>query len=162
MKFLCVIRFDQSDDKVFERAAAAGEWAVPGAFEFVGITERELTGKMRQAFANGFLALPSFGRSTFVTIGQIADNDIERLAQLLADNFMLRFGAPGYGEAIAAAREEIDFVLEMCAPKPVNTCFTVRRILTEAGDFREEYREISPPGLEKPHTRIWDMIDDGT
>ena len=34
MKFLRTIRFDMSDDAVFERAAPPEEWAVSGAFAF--------------------------------------------------------------------------------------------------------------------------------
>ena len=43
-KFLRTIRFDASDDRVFARAAAAGEWAVSGAFAFA----EELAEKRRQ------------------------------------------------------------------------------------------------------------------
>ncbi|MGI9386569.1 MAG: DUF6505 family protein, partial [Methyloligellaceae bacterium] len=37
MKFLRTIRFDESDDHVFDRAAAPDEWAVSGAFAFAEI-----------------------------------------------------------------------------------------------------------------------------
>src|SRR5262249_15189795 len=58
MKLLKTIRFDASDERVFDLAAAPDEWAVSGALAFAGAAPNSLTGKSRQAFANGFLGLP--------------------------------------------------------------------------------------------------------
>jgi len=70
------------------------------------------------------------------------------------------FGAPSQDAALAAAREELGYALELAAGKPLNTLLTVHRKLDDNGDIREEYREINPPGQERPHTRVWDVSDD--
>lgn len=158
MKFLRVIRFDHSDDNVFEQAAGTDEWAISGGFEFADMDEAQLVGKTRQAFANGFLGVPSFGRSTFCVIADMSDAEHTALAGDLARHFVDQYGAPDLDVALRAAEDELAFVSELCASKPVNTVFTVRRIL-EDGQFREEFREITPPG-EPRHTRIWDVVED--
>ena len=55
MKLARTIRFDPSDLKVFPRAAEEGEWALVGTFCFAHLNEADLTGKVKQAFSNGFL-----------------------------------------------------------------------------------------------------------
>ena len=42
--------------------------AVSGAFAFSNLAEGDLTGKLRQEFANGWLGLESFGRATFIAV----------------------------------------------------------------------------------------------
>ena len=68
MKLARTIRFDSSDLNIFDSTAEEGEWAISGSFMFAGISEDALVGKTRQAFANGFLGLSSFGFSTLVTV----------------------------------------------------------------------------------------------
>ena len=68
MRFLRAIRFDESDTRIFERAALPGEWAIPGTFVFADADPETLGGKVRQAFAYGFLGIGSFGWSTFVEV----------------------------------------------------------------------------------------------
>jgi len=160
IKVLRTIRFDSSDDHVFATPADPDEIALSGAFAFAGLGKLEITGKTRQAFANGFLALPSLGRATFVSVGEAGDNEVsdatEALARLLAEDYQ----APDMATARDAAREEIGFARELAEGKPLNTLLTVHRTLTEEGAIREEYREITPPGQERPHTRIWDVADE--
>ena len=48
------LRLDPSDLVVFDRAAAPGEWAVPGGFAFWDEDPAALAGKRRQAFRAGF------------------------------------------------------------------------------------------------------------
>lgn len=158
MKFLRVIRFDGSDEHVFETAAQPDEWVVSGAFAFADLAPQQLEGKTRQAFANGFLGIRSLGRSTFAAVAEMTGAEHEELVAALADHFLACYGAPGREEATRAAREEAGFVADLCAEKPVNAVFTVRRIMDE-GEIREEFREISPP-RERPHTRVWDVVDD--
>ena len=158
MKLLRVIRFDSSDDHVFERAGSVDEWAISGGFEFADVEPADLTGKTRQAFANGFLGVPSFGRSTFAVVAEIAEDELDTVRQALADHFVERYGAPDLDTALAAAGDELGFVAELCADQPINTVFTVRRTLDDGG-IREEFREIAPPS-EPRHTRIWDVVED--
>ena len=158
MKFLRAIRFDQSDDQVFARSAIPDEWCISGGFEFADAAPEDLVGKTRQAFANGFLGIPSFGRTTFATVGEIDALAYEDVVRALARHFVDVYGAPGEAEARAAAEDEAAFVGELCAEVPVNTVFTVRRVM-EDGEIREEFREIAAPG-EPKHARIWDVVAD--
>ena len=73
LKLARTIHFDDSDRNIFSRPAESGEWAISGGFEFSNWTEDDLSGKARQAFANGWLGLESFGRSTFVAVADIAE-----------------------------------------------------------------------------------------
>lgn len=160
MKVLRTIRFDASDDHVFVNPAQPDEIAVSGAFVFPGIGPEEIRGKTRQAFANGFLSLPGLGRATFVTVGEATDAELDAATQALAAMLQEDFGAPSQDAALAAAREELGYALELAAGKPLNTLLTLHRKLDDNGDIREEYREINPPGQERPHTRVWDVSDD--
>lgn len=160
MKLLKTIRFDASDERVFEHAAAPQEWAVSGAFAFAGLGPDAVTGKTRQAFANGFLGLASFGRSTFATVAEAAPADLEAVEQLLAAHFVAVHGAPSLEAALPAAREEAQFILDLCRDVPINTVFTVRRTRDAAGEIKEEFRTIRPPTGEPQHARIWTVVDD--
>lgn len=155
-RFLRAIRFDPSDLAVYAKAADEREWVVSGAFSFTGFDEAALRGKTRQAFANGFLAVPSFGRSTFATVAAIAPDDLRAVTEALARHLAEHHGAPDAAAATAAAREEVDFVCDLCADRPVNTVFTVFRRFDGEGNIREEFREVAPPGAPR-HARIWDV-----
>lgn len=159
MKLLRTIRIDASDAQVFERAAEPGEWAVSGGFAFADLAPEAVTGKLRQAFANGFLGLATFGRATFVTVSQGRDEDLEVATQALARHFVDAYGAPDLAAALPVARDELAFARELAGEHLINTLFTVRRVFDDDGRIREEYRTVEPPS--KPlHTRIWDVIDD--
>lgn len=160
IKVLRTIRFDSSDDNVFATPAGPDEIALSGAFAYAGIGIEEIRGKTRQAFANGFLALPSLGRATFVSVGEASDSEVSDATDGLARLFIENYQAPDMTAARDAAREEIGFAQELAEGKPLNTLLTVHRTLTDEGAIHEEYREITPPGQERPHTRIWDVADE--
>lgn len=159
MKLLRIIRFDESDNHVFATAALPEEWAVSGASEFAGLGDDEIKGKTRQAFANGFLGIPSLGRSTFATVANISGEERDELQMEFARLLVEQAGAPSLEAALAAADGEIGFTAELCADKPINTVFTVRRVIDKEGQFREEFREIKPPTGEPQHARIWDVVE---
>ncbi|MGI9463605.1 MAG: DUF6505 family protein [Aestuariivirgaceae bacterium] len=159
MKLLRVIRFDESDNHVFETAAEPDEWAISGAFEFTGLGDDQIKGKTRQAFANGFLGVPSMGRSTFATVARLTQDERDDLRLTLSRLFVERCGAPSLEEALRVADEEIGFAGELCADKPINSVFTVRRVIDSEGSFREEFREIKAPTGEPQHARIWDVME---
>lgn len=160
MKFLRTIRFDKSDDHVYEPAAAPEEWAVSGAFAFAEADPDALKGKAKQAFANGFLGLTSFGRSTFASVDDIGEAERAGLERALAEHFVARYGAPDVETALPAAREEADFIADLCKDSLINTIFTVRRHFDAEGRIREEFRSIQAPDSKPMHTRIWDVADD--
>ena len=160
MKLLRTIRFDSSDERVFAEAAAAEEWAVSGAFAFAGRAPEDITGKTKQAFANGFLGLPSFGRSTFATVADVHQAEADEIVHILARHFVDAYGAPDIEAARPVAEEEVSFVLDLCRDVPINTVFTVRRFFAPDGQIKEEFRTIKAPTGEPLHARIWTVEAD--
>lgn len=159
VKFLRTIRFDGSDEHVFPAAAGSDEWAVPGGFAFSGLEEDAVTGKVKQAFSNGFLSLHSFGHATFVCVADGHDDLIEELSVRLADHFVEVYGAPDREAALPIARGEIEFAAELAGGQPINTILAIGRSFDESGGIHEEYRTVTPPS-GKPHARVWDVVGD--
>jgi hypothetical protein len=160
MKLLRTIRFDHSDTYVYDTAAPEQEWAVSGAGAFAGLPGETLTGKTRQAFANGFLGIGSFGRSTFATVASITSEDLARIEAQLADHILSVYAAPSLAAAEEAARSDIAFVADLVRDAQINTVFTVRRTREESGEIRETFRTIRPPTGEPVHARIWTVEAD--
>jgi Family of unknown function (DUF6505) len=141
MQLARAIHFDESDMNVFHNPARTGEWAISGGFEFSNWSLADLAGKARQAFANGWLGVETFGRVTFVAVTGIEPAEIEALTLHLARHFVEVYGAPSPEAARPVAAEEIAQMLDLCDGHPPNTVLTVLRELTEAG-VREQYRFI--------------------
>ncbi|MCV2864532.1 DUF6505 family protein [Albidovulum sediminicola] len=137
------IHFDESDRNVFHTPARTGEWAIPGGFEFSNWGEADLVGKARQAFANGWLGIETFGRVTFVAVTRIEEAEYAALVDRLARHFVDIYGAPSLDAARPVAEEELAQMAALCEDHPPNTVLTVLRELTEAG-VREQYRYIEP------------------
>lgn len=150
MKLARAIHFDESDQRVYHSPARTGEWCVPGGFEFSNWSEADLTGKARQAFANGWLGVETFGRVTFVAVTQVEQAEIDTLARALAQHFVDVYGAPDAEAALPVAIEEIMQMVELCEEHAANTLLTVARDLTDAG-VRESFRAIEPQdaGIEQ-------------
>lgn len=150
MKLARAIHFDESDQRVYHSPARTGEWSVSGGFEFSNWSEADLTGKARQAFANGWLGVETFGRVTFVAVTQIEQAEIDALARALAQHFVDVYGAPDAEAALPVAVEEIMQMVELCEDHAANTLLTVARDLTDAG-VRESFRVIEPQdaGIEQ-------------
>lgn len=143
MKLARAIHFDESDMNVFASPARTGEWCISGGFEFSDWGEGDLTGKARQAFANGWLGLETGGRVTFVAVTQLEAPELETLTALLAQHFVTYYGAPSVDAAKPVAAEELAQMIELCEDHAPNTLLTVARELTESG-VREAYRSIQP------------------
>lgn len=143
MKLARAIHFDESDMNVFASPARTGEWCISGGFEFSDWGEGDLTGKARQAFANGWLGLETGGRVTFVAVTQLEKPELETLTALLAQHFVTYYGAPSIEAATPVASEELAHMVELCEDHDPNTLLTVARELTEAG-VREAFRSIQP------------------
>jgi hypothetical protein len=157
MKLMRTIRFDSSDDHVYDRTAGPDEWAVPGGFAFAALTDVP-SGRARQAFSNGLLSLESFGRSTFVAVAEIDDVELARLTEGLARHFVSDYGAPEIAAALSVAREEIAFTVELCRDAPVNTVLAVQRSFDEEGRIRERFHSVAAPAVDV-HTRVWDVVE---
>jgi len=144
------IHFDESDQNVFANPARTGEWCISGGFEFSNWVEDDLTGKQRQAFANGWLGLETSGRVTFVAVTQIEQGELDNLIELLAQHFVDFYGAPDLASARPVAKGELQQMQDLCTENPTNTLLTVSRELSDAG-VRESFRSIEPQsaGLEQ-------------
>ncbi|MEM7544669.1 MAG: DUF6505 family protein [Pseudomonadota bacterium] len=158
MKLARTIHFDESDQNVFARPATTGEWAISGGFEFSNWSAGEITGKARQAFANGWLGLESFGRATFVAVAQVEEAEMEALADALATHFVTYYGAPDSAAALPAAREELTYMADLCEDHAPNTLLAVARELTEAG-VREQFRFIEPQEADIMQVAVHGSVD---
>jgi hypothetical protein len=158
MKLARIIRFDPSDLNVFPAAAEEGEWALVGTFCFADLAPEALTGKVKQAFSNGFLGTASFGFSTLVSIVNVGEDDVARLTDEVAAAFVERLGAPNLEVARAAAAEEIAFMAELCAQHKSGTLLTIQRQLGEDG-ITESFRSLSKAD-SCAEQKIWTVIED--
>ncbi|MFV0294605.1 MAG: DUF6505 family protein [Hyphomicrobiaceae bacterium] len=161
MKLLRAIRFDDSDTRVFERAAEPGEWLVSGAGLFFGIEKAQLKGRLRQAFANGFLGCETLGHATFGTVATADEPVAATIRAQLVKHFMQEFGAPGHAEAESVASDEIAFMMETCAPLEVGALLTVRRTLAADGNIAEEFRVLARRVGVQHTMGLWRADDDG-
>lgn len=150
MKLARAIHFDESDLRVYANPSRTGEWCISGGFEFSDWTEADLTGKQRQAFANGWLGLETSGRVTFVAVTTVEPAERDALTQTLAQHFVDLYGAPDIAAALPVAEAEIAHMIELCEDHAPNTLLTVARELTDAG-VRESFRviEAQDAGLEQ-------------
>ncbi len=142
-KLLRTIRLDASDGFVYERAAAAGEWAVPGTFEFWSADAATLKGREKQAFRAGFLGLTSFGWSTLVVAVPVTPEERAAAVASLAQYLMRAHGAPDLTQATAAAEGEIA-VSAGLAEHPDGTLIAMHRSLDAEGQIRELFRTLRP------------------
>ncbi len=150
MNLARAIHMDESDMNVFAKPARTGEWCISGGFEFSNWSADDLTGKPRQAFANGWLGIETFGRVTFVAIAKIEAHEVENLVRILAQHFVDAYGAPSLDAALPVARQEIDHMAGLCEEHSANTIITVHRDLSSEGVL-ESFRTIEPQaaGLEQ-------------
>ncbi|UWR24341.1 DUF6505 family protein [Sulfitobacter sp. S190] len=159
MKLARAIHFDESDQRIFHIPARTGEWCVSGGFEFSNWTEGDLTGKARQAFANGWFGLETGGRVTFVAVTQIEPGEVETLTSMLAQHFVTYYGAPTVEAATPVAQEEVQQMLDLCDDHDANTLLTVARELSDAG-VREAYRTIQPQDAGIDQFAVHGSLDD--
>ena len=147
MRLPRTLRLDPSDLVVFQQAAPAGEWAVPGGFAFWDEDPAALAGKRRQEFRAGFLAVGSFGWSTLVEVAEAGPTEVEAAVAALAAHIRDSYGAPDAAAAEAAAREEIGFAASLCDHSP-GTVLALSRVV-EDGAVRERFRTLHR--REAPH-----------
>ena len=143
MKLARAIHIDESDLNVFAQPARTGEWCISGGFEFSNWTEDNLIGKARQAFANGWFGVETFGRVTFVAVTKIERRELDNLTEQLALHFIETYGAPSMEVALPVALQELEHMVALCREHPENTLFTVHRELSDDGVL-ESFRTIAP------------------
>ena len=159
MRLARTLRFDDSDEQVFELAAQPDEWAISGTFEFSDWTAEMLTGKPRQAFANGWLGLESFGRATFIATAKIEEAEYAALIDRLAAHFVDVYGAPDPDAARPVAEDELRFMRELCEDHAPNTILFVAREMVEAG-VSESFQAIKPKDATLDMVAIHGELDD--
>jgi hypothetical protein len=158
MKLARAIHFDDSDTQVFHQPARTGEWAISGGFEFSNWSESDLTGKARQAFANGWLGVETFGRVTFVAVTRIEPAELDQIANNLARHFVETYGAPSHEQARTVALNELTHMRDLCEDQDANTLIAVQRKLTEAG-VKETFRIIKPADADLELLAVHGDID---
>ena len=149
-RLLQAVRFDPSDTFAFPLAAEPGEWVVPGGFAFRAEPEG---GAERQAFANGWLAPSSGGRSTFAAVARATPDDEAALLAALTQA-IAALGAPP-GPAEKAAEVELAFARDL-AEAPVGTVLALRRFVIE-GELRETFHTIDAEATS--HARVWEIVE---
>lgn len=157
MKFPLVVRLDASDPRVFHAAAEPGEPAVTGTFAFAGRDLSGLDNKDQLAFSNGWLGTVSFGRASFVEVGEIDEAAFFQTVERLARHFVEHYGAPSLAEALPVAREEADYAAGLCEHK-LHTLLAVERESADEG-VRERIKVIQPQRAED-HAKIWQIDPD--
>ena len=81
-RLLRTIRFDATDEFVFEQAAGPDEWAVSGAFAFAHLSVDDIKGKTRQAFAN---FVECYGAPDSASAMPAAEEEIAFVRDLVAE-----------------------------------------------------------------------------
>ena len=159
MKLARAVHFDDSDTLVFHSPARTGEWCITGGFEFSNWGEADLTGRARQAFANGWLGVEeTFGRVTFVAVTPIEPAEIDGLVGVLAQHFVDVYGAPSSDAAQSVARDEIAHMADLCDAHEDNTLLAVARELTGAG-VKESFRVIEVQDADLAQFAVHGDID---
>ncbi len=153
MKFAKTIRFDKSDLNIFPTIAQEGELAVVGTFSFFNLKEGILKGKMKQAFSNGFLGIPSFGYSTFISLTEVCEDDLKALKNSLADCFFKIYGAPSMQHAYKAADDEVNLMLDLCSTHDKGSLISISREITKDG-IKENFRNL-PKAESCAEQNIW-------
>lgn len=153
MKYAKIIRFDKSDLNIFPQIAEEGELAVVGSFSFFNLNEENLNGKIKQAFSNAFMGIPSFGYSTFITITEVKEDEIEQLKHCLSDCFVKKYGAPSNEHALKAADDEINLMIDLCRAHDKGSLMSISRELTKDG-IKENFRHL-PKAESCAEQNIW-------
>ena len=73
------------------------------------LKEENIVGKVKQAFSNGFLCLPSFGFSTFVCVASFSEKDFDESINTLGNYMLLNYNAPSEHEAKRVAKNGFNF-----------------------------------------------------
>ena len=153
MKYAKIIRFDKSDLNIFPLIAEEGELAIVGTFSFFYLNEESFKGKMKQAFSNGLLGVPSFGYSTFITLSEVSEEELKNLKVCLSDCFFEKYGAPSMEHAKKAADDEINLMLDLCSSHDKGSLMSIYREMTKDG-IKENFRHL-PKADSCAEQSIW-------
>src|SRR3546814_4402533 len=88
---------------------------------------------------------------------EIAEPDFFQLVERLARHLETDYGAPSFGQALAAARHELDDAAGLCEHK-LGTLLALEREPAAEG-FVERFRVIEP-ARAGDHAKIWQIVED--
>ena len=115
-------------------------------------------GKIKQAFSNGFIGLPSFGYSTLVNIVNVKEEDLSYLRESLGKHFVINCGAPSKDIAEKAADDEINFMIDLCKSHELGSLLSVSREWSDEG-IKEKFRNL-PKADSCAEQKIWTFVED--
>ena len=153
MRYAKIIRFDKSDLNIFPLIAEEGELAIVGTFSFFNLNVENMKGKMKQAFSNGFLGVPSFGYSTFITLTEVSEEELKKLKVCLSDFFLKNYGAPSLEHANKAADDEVNLMLDLCSSHDRGSLMSIYREITKDG-IKENFSHL-PKADSCAEQSIW-------
>ena len=143
MRLARTIRFDDSDEPVFETPAQPADWALSGAFEFSDPPKELLTVHPAPAPRTRSPGTRSSRRATFIATAKIEEAEYAALIDRLAAHFVDVYGAPDLAAARPVAEDELRFMREMCEDQDPNTILFVTREMVEDG-VSESFQAIKP------------------
>ncbi|MBL8697392.1 MAG: hypothetical protein JNK67_03410 [Alphaproteobacteria bacterium] len=123
--------------------AAAGEWAVTGAFRFAHRDPATLMGRERRLFQATWYGLESFAPALRVVVVPATLDVLEQVLRRLAAHLMEHWSVPSPQAAIEAAAEEIEFARSL-ADHPAGTVLALEREFNEQG-LIERARVVASP-----------------
>lgn len=156
-KFPRVVRLDNSDLTVFERAAEPGEWAVPGSFAFADSRPEAMSAKARLAYRSAWLGTDSFAYATLVEVAEIGEAGFLAVIERLARHFVADYGAPDLTAALPAARTEAEDAAALCEHK-IHQLLAIERELGPEGLIERVH--LIRPERAADHARIWEILPD--
>lgn len=162
MKFPRVARLDDTDERVYERAAEVGEPAVTGSFQYT-LSAHDPTrfeGKEKQAFRHAFLGTHSFGHCTVVTAGDITEVEYKAVIEALAQHLLDVWGAPSLAEALPVARREVEYAADLCAEHDpeASVVLALERSVTAEGGIQETFKTVQPRARwDGERVRVWQI-----
>jgi Family of unknown function (DUF6505) len=132
MKFPRIIRLDDADRRAFASAAAAGEWAVTGAFRFAHRDPATFHQRELKVLQHGWLGLDSFGSASLVEVAETTEDNYDSLMRRLAAYFLANCGVSDVRDAVEAAEQEMAFAVSLCG-HPLKTILALDREFNEQG-----------------------------
>jgi len=117
--------------------------------------------KAQLAFKSGWLGLGNLGRSTFVQVSVVPDEDAASATRALAAHLFKDYGAPDMLTAMTAAQGEVAYASSLC-DHPAGTLLAIEREMTEDGEdgITERIRVVPRSDEEGGHAQIWTISEE--
>ena len=100
----------------------------------------------------------TFGYSTFVSLVNISKEELQQLKIDLGKYLVDNFGAPTKEMAEKAAKEEINFMLDLCKNHEIGSLLSLTRTWEDEG-IKEKFRNL-PKADSCSEQKIWAFVDE--